>query len=340
MIFTTLSSWVRMIHATLAASNVDGDRLFNKAGLTTDKLGMPNARYPVDGLQRLWELAVQATANPSLGLKVARHWHPTAFHAMGYSWMASESLQAAMGRAARYGHLLSTDLRFALTAASGRAEFSFHYDTRRPEPVGAEIDALAATLLKLCRVTFGAPIQPLGVQLARSTPSDPAPYRRVFGESVAYSADRNAIVLKESDVIRRLPTANADLVRANERLALERLVRLESTQLSLRVRREIVEDLQIGGGDQRSIASRLGMSARALQRKLAKEGTSYQQVLDEARSELALEYLAEHLSQREIAYKLGFSDSSAFAKAFRRWFGTAPAQYHPFSEHPPCRERR
>ncbi len=344
MIFTTLSSWVRMIHATLAASNVDVDRLFTKAGLTTDKLRMPNARYPVDGLRRLWKLAVHATANPSLGLKVTRHWHPTALHAVGYSWMASESLRAAMEGATKYGHLLSTDLRFALTAEPGQAEFSFDYDTRRPEPVDAEIDALAATLLKLCRVTFGGPIQPLSVQLARSKPVDPDPYRRVFGESIGYSADRNAIVLKESDVTRLLPTANADLVRANERLALERLVRLESAQLALRVRREIVEDLQLGGGDQRAIASRLGMSARALQRKLAREGTSYQQVLDEARGELALEYLADNLSQREIAYMLGFSDSSAFAKAFRRWFGTAPTQYQPRAErrlcveHPPCGE--
>ena len=334
MIFTTLSSWVRMIYATLAASDVDGDRLFNKAGLTTEKLGMPNARYPVDGLQRLWKLAVHATANPSLGLKVARHWHPTTLHALGYAWMASESLGAAMERSTKYGHLLSTDLRFAVTAAHGQAEFSFHYDSRRPEPVDAEIDALAATLLKLCRVTYGEPIQPLRVQLARSKPSDPTPYRRVFGESVAYSADRNAIVLKESDVTRPLPTANADLVRVNEGLALERLVRLESAQLSLRVRREIVEDLQAGGGDQRSIAGRLGMSARALQRKLAQEGTSYQHVLDETRSELALEYLSEKLSQREIAYMLGFSDSSAFAKAFRRWYGIAPTKYCP------CHERR
>lgn len=338
MVFTTLSSWAQMIHAALAESDLDGDALFHRAGLAPDKLGAPNARYPVDGLQRLWKLALDATANPSLGIDVVRHWHPTTLHALGYAWMASESLWAAMERTVRYGHLLSTDLRFAVATASGQAEFSFHYDTRRREPLDVEIDALTATLLKLCRVSGGESGQPVRVQLTRPEPSAPAPYRRVFGENVRYAADRNAIVLAEPDATRPLPTANADLVRASEKLALERLVRLESAQLSLRVRREIVEDLQAGGGGQRTVAERLGMSARALQRKLARESTSYQQVLDETRSELALEYLADNLSQQEIAYMLGFSDSSAFTKAFRRWFGIAPTQYRPYRE--ACRERQ
>ena len=334
MIFTTLSSWAQMIHATLVESKLDGDALFQSAGLTTDKLGAPNARYPVDGLQRLWTQAVDATANPGLGLDVVRHWHPTTLHALGYAWLASESLWAAMERTVRYGHLLSTDLRFAVTTSSGQAEFSFHYDTRRPEPLDVEIDALAATLLQLTRVTCGGRLLPVHVQLTRPMPAEPAAYRRVLGADVRYSTDRNAIVFKASDATRPLPTANVDLVRASEKLALERLVRLESAQLSLRVRREIVEDLQAGHCDQRSVAQRLGMSARALQRKLAQESTSYQRVLDETRSELALEYLADNLSQQEIAYMLGFSDSSAFAKAFRRWFGIAPTQYAP------CRGRQ
>ena len=338
MIFTTLSSWAQMIHATLAESNLDGDALFHRAGLAPDKLEAPNARYPVDGLQQLWNLAVEATANPGLGLEVVRHWHPTTLHALGYAWMASESLWAAMERTVRYGHLLSTDLRFAVATVSGQAEFSFHYDSRRRAPLGVEIDALAATLLKLCSVTRGKPIRPVRIQLTRPTPSEPAPHHRLFGENIRYAADRNAIVLTEADAIRPLPTANADLVRASEKLALERLVRLESAQLSLRVRREIVEDLQAGGGGQRTVAERLSMSARALQRKLAQEGTSFQQVLDQTRSELALEYLADNLSQQEIAYMLGFSDSSAFAKAFRRWFGIAPTQYRPCRE--PCSERQ
>ena len=72
----------------------------------------------------------------------------------------------------------------------------------------------------------------------------------------------------------------------------------------------------------------MNLSLRSLQRKLAEEGTSYEALLAATRQELALSYLAEHrYSISEIAYLLGFSDTSSFTRAFKRWTGQAPSQY-------------
>ncbi|NEP18534.1 MAG: helix-turn-helix transcriptional regulator, partial [Leptolyngbya sp. SIO4C1] len=77
-----------------------------------------------------------------------------------------------------------------------------------------------------------------------------------------------------------------------------------------------------------AIAAKLGYSSRTLQRKLQQAGTSFQQVLDDIRRELAFQYLQEtQLTASEIAFLLGFSENSAFTRAFRRWTAITPGDY-------------
>ena len=327
MNFTTLSSWAVSIAAVLMENGCDSDELFLRAGLNLDKLGSANARYPVDRLQHLWSLAQEATANPGLGMEIVDHWHPATMHALGYACLASESLIAALERFVRYGHILSTDLRFDIRTTSTYVELSVLHDDRRSAPIDVEIDATMAVLFHVFRMTFGDPLYPLQVRMTRATPEDMGPYRHLFGRSVQFAASQNVIRLRKSDAVKRLLTANAALARTCDELAIEYLIRIEHDHLSLQVRRELVELLPIGDASQRSVAKRIGVSARGLQRRLAREGTSYQKILDETRSTLALEYLGNGFDVQRVAFMLGFSDSSAFAKAFRRWFSVSPLDY-------------
>ena len=316
-----------MIVTTLNEAGFDGDAFLERAGLEPERLGSPDARYSVDPLQILWSHALDATKNPSFGIEVARHWHPTTMHALGYAWMASESLVAAMERAVDYGHIVSTDLSFEIATALDSLEFSVVHDDRRPELLDAEVDAVLAVLAHMCRITHGGTLRPLQVQMTRAAPPDSAPYRHFFNAPVQFAANRNAIELPKSDATRRLLTSNAALARVSDELAIEYLTRIERSRLSLQVRKELIGLLPEGNATQRSVAKRVGVSARGLQRKLAREGTSYQMVLDETRSKLALEYLNSGFDIQKIAFMLGFSDSSAFTKAFKRWFSASPIDY-------------
>ena len=95
-----------------------------------------------------------------------------------------------------------------------------------------------------------------------------------------------------------------------------------------RVRRHIIEGLAAGNLSKQDVANKMHMSPRNLQLKLAAEDTTFQDILDGTRRQLATGYMEQsHLAITEIAYLLGFSDASNFTRAFRRWFGMSPRDY-------------
>ena len=104
---TTISSWALLIVKALEHLGYSSDSVFTNLGMDPKKLKDNNARYSTQQMQQLWRTAVELTADPTFGLKVAGYWHPTTFHALGYSWMASSSLKEAMERAVRYSKVVS-----------------------------------------------------------------------------------------------------------------------------------------------------------------------------------------------------------------------------------------
>ena len=126
---------------------------------------------------------------------------------------------------------------------------------------------------------------------------------------------------REEDAKRQAWIANAQIVA-------DYLARLDNDSFPDRVRARLVEVLPSGEVEAELLARGLNLSLRTLQRRLAKAGTSYSELLDEARRELALRYIGEHrLSIKETTYVLGFSEPANFTRAFRRWTGFSPTQY-------------
>jgi AraC-like DNA-binding protein len=166
------------------------------------------------------------------------------------------------------------------------------------------------------------------VTFARPEPADPGPYRRVFRTAVRFDAPANALEYPRADLEDRLPAGNAELARGNDEVLVRYLARLESSRVSTRVQRALLEALPDGAPSKPAIARQLGMSARNLQRHLAGEGTSFKDLLNEARVDLARNYVDEgRLSVTEIAFVLGFADTSTFSRAFKRWTGMSPREY-------------
>jgi AraC-like DNA-binding protein len=154
-------------------------------------------------------------------------------------------------------------------------------------------------------------------------------HRRIFGCEVGFDAPEHAVTFHRDALV--LPVVQADprLGALIDRYAEELLRRLpRGNALSDRVRQLVAESLCDGDHGLEPIAGRLRMSPRTLQRRLQDESTSHQQIVDELRHELALKYLAEPaVSIGEVAFLLGFSDPSAFHRAFRRWTGTTPGEH-------------
>lgn len=328
MTATALASWVKAIRRTVELAGVDADVLFAEAGLETEALGDPNARYPINQTARLWQLAVQATGNPALGLEVARHVTPTTFHALGYSQVASTTLKEAFERALRYFRIVTDAGDLSFFEQGGRYCFQTRVEAGADGPALEGVDAFQAVMVRMVRGLAGRQADPLAVELVRPEPADAGPYERVFRVSPQFGADANRLWYAAELIERPLEGANPELARANDRIVMEHLARLERSQLSHRVRKLIVEALPEGVPSAEQVAAQVHCSPRSLQRRLADEGHSFRGLLEQSREELARSYLADgQHTVSEVTFLLGFSDVSAFSRAFRRWTGVAPSAY-------------
>jgi AraC-like DNA-binding protein len=324
---STLATWTATILRALEAHGVDAGALAARAGVDRTALG-PEARVPRETLNRLWELAVEATGDPAFGLEATRFTAQTTFHALGYAVLASSTLKEAFERLIRFRRLVGEVLELRLVDAGDRYRFLIDVSAMPGIPFQA-VDAVAATAARQARLLH-APggCDPLAVSFVHAAPADPTPYRRTFRAPVRFEQAENALEYAREDVEKPLPSGNAELARGNDEVMVRHLARLERSRLSSRVQQALLDALPDGPPSKPRIARALGMSARNLQRHLAAEGTSFKELLNEARVSLARSYVDEgRLSVTEIAFILGFADTSTFSRAFKRWTGRSPREY-------------
>lgn len=324
---TVLSSWGRAIRRALERAGVDSAALFAEAGLDIAALDDPNARYPLEQTTRLWALSVRATGDSAFGLAVASQVTPTTFHALGYALQASTTLREAFERMVRYFRIVTDAADLQFSAEDGRYCF-------RIRPAGAvmpapeSFDAFISIFLRFCRSQLGRDFSPERITLRRPQPVDIAGFERLLRCPLEFDAAENAIWFGCEAFDRRLENANPELARHNDEIVLRYLARHDKQNLLARVRGALTELLPTGVPTADKVADKLHLSLRSLQRKLAEEGSSYEGLLNETRRELAESYLQDRgYSIGEITFLLGFSDTSSFTRAFRRWTGTSPSQF-------------
>lgn len=327
MYHTSLASSELMMWRTLEDYGLDPEAIFIEAGLDPDQLHESGSRYPARASYRLWKLARAATNDPCLGLKVASFWHPSAAHALGFAWLASDNLEQAFGRLLRYYRVLNDIERLSLDELGDSMRLTLH--KLKPLLATDEMyDTLFATIILLSRFSSAKPFNPLRVSLRRAAPRRKRDFTEFFGAPVTFDADEDALYFSKALLREPLPTANVEMAHASDRIVTRYLARLDRSHMAMQVKAELIDLLPSGNVTQQDVAKALNVSLRTLQRRLADEGTSYTAVLDETRRELATQYIKRsHMPINQIGFLLGFSEPSNFSRAFRRWTGRAPGGY-------------
>jgi AraC-like DNA-binding protein len=288
----------------------------------------PEARLPHTAAIRLWQAAAELTSDTDLGLHVAEAIQPGQFGALDYALRTSANLEAAFTRLCRYHRLLHDAAIVELEIGRDRAILSH----RLPLPGGAPrpvSEFILAAWLLTARVATGVDCTPVRVCFPHPAPADTSEHSRLFGCPLRFGHSRSELIFSRK--LLDLPLLKADpvlqgIVEAQVLVLLARLPKDEPTADT--VRRFLAEELSNGQPRFEQLASRLRMSARTLHRKLEREGTTFRRVLTEVRHELALRHLVERrLAIGEIAFLLGFSEVSAFHRAFKHWTGHAPHAY-------------
>jgi AraC-like DNA-binding protein len=325
---TTSASWAMGIVKALELEGLDCKALFKQLGLDFAALDDPDARFTQDSMTRLWQLAVEKSGNPAIGLNMAKVVRPASFHVVGYALMSSRTLAEGFERLVRYQRIIaeSSDLSFKLLPEGYALILTVHGDHLPPTRQSSE--ASLACALSLCAWLTGRVLHPRKVLVQGCQPVDLAPYKQAFHAPLEFNAPYDALIFERSDMETLLPTANEAMAALHDRFAGEYLARFSESQVTHKARQVLCRLLPQGEPKRETVAQLLHLSQRTLQRRLQDEGTSFQTLLDDTRRELAEQYLAQpQMTLLEAAYLLGFADPSNFFRAFRRWFDTTPGEY-------------
>lgn len=190
------------------------------------------------------------------------------------------------------------------------------------------IDAFFAIVVHKCRMLMAGDYCPAAVHLMRADPGFDAAYRRALGVTPKFSAVRNVIRFDAAGLDNPLPAGDPELAAELDKISERYLNSMDPDAITAGVR-EILEDIMPSGKPTLAVVSRLmNRSEKTVQRGLNSERTSFQQILEQTRLSLALQYIRDHsLSLSHIAQLLGFSDQSNFTRAFKRWTRHSPGNY-------------
>ena len=325
---TSLATLGQIVAGVFEMSGLDAPALFKRHGIGPTLLSDPNARIPTSTWDALTLDAASRIPDPAFGLLAARCWHPSNLGALGYAWLTSSTLRTGLGRVVRYWRLLGEASTTRLEESSDGLTIVLARQALDPVSSAVAADFILSLLVDMCRMNAGASLRPVSVNLLRKRPKDSQVYRRHFGCAVHFSAEEESFTLSRKDVDRPLPTSNRQLAATLDRILAEQLAHLDKKDVVARCQAHLLDQLCSGEISEDGMAEQLHMSRRTLQRKLAEVDLTYQKLVDDTRRDLAMRHLEDpRHSITDVTFLLGFSQQSAFTRAFKRWTGVAPSEY-------------
>lgn len=297
--------------------------VLRRAGLVEDLFQQPSARLAPEDYYRLWNSIEVETGDPSFAVRLCQAVRAESFSPPLFAALCSPNLVVAAQRIAHYKKLVAP-FRFSASDSGGvfAVELSW-LDAPPPPPASLVLMELlfCVTLVRLGTREAVCPIEVTTTTL----PEVAAPYEEFLGTALQRGSAHRVVFAAEVATLPFL-TSNEPLWAMFEPELRRRLADLDSPSTTAeRVRAALLEALPSGLASMDTIARKLMVSKRTLQRRIEAEGTTYQQLLDTTRTDLATHYLeSTTLSVAEISFLLGFSEPNSFYRAFRVWTGTTP----------------
>jgi AraC-like DNA-binding protein len=335
MTATTLSTIPKLVSQVLAIYEVAPEEIFHQADIELNATATVENRVSMDKMVKLWQLAVTATKNEQLGLVAASLFQPAYLKGIGLAWMASANLEEGLRRFVNNSRLVNTAMRIELIEKDDQLIIQYQPQSQLNEQAKKMAKAHPCALqlglgffLKMFRMAASKNIPATGVYFTFPINDSKDVYEEYFQCPIYGSCENNAISFSKPLLNELLPTHDPELVTLNESAINKYLSAMNKGETSTKVIKIITELLPIGCPSEEVIAHKLFMSKRTLQRKLNKEGQPYSSLLNAVRLTLAKQHLSmTKMPISEIAYQLGYSSASTFARAFKNQINISPVEY-------------
>ena len=316
---------ISALPAILRSLGADPAEVLAEAGFALEQFEDPDNLVSLVARGRLIAHCVARTGCQHLGLLVGQRGGLHSLGLVGLLVKYSPDVQAALHSLVSYFHLHARGVMTTLVVDEDVAMLSYGIyapDVLATDQIG---DGAVAMLLNIMRTLCGPDWRPIEARFARRKPEDVRPFRRFCRAPLRFDAEQNALVFSADCLERRLPAADPELQRLLQK-QIDALEVKHGDDFPAHVRSVLRATLMTDHASADQVAALFSMHSRTLSRRLHASGTSFQELVDEGRFEIARQLLANTaLDVRQIAASLDYADASAFTRAFRRWSGTTPA---------------
>jgi AraC-like DNA-binding protein len=328
--YTILVKSVNKIIDAVKSEGVEPAELYRAVNFDPALLNDPDNRIPFSQFVAFYEEGARLTGDDAFGLHVGERAEPELFDVLGYVVVHSPTFGEAINRLIRYHSIWSDGAFYDLDVSGSQARLAYEYADGLIDARRHDCEMTLSILVSFARRGTGVDWAPREVSFRHSRPKSIVEHQRIFRRQIHFDRPVNELVFDSSLLALPMMKADPGLCVILDRHAQELLSRRPRADgLANQVRQLLSEALNVGDDPRiETISQKLGVSVRTLQRKLKEEGRSHQDLLDEMRCELSRRYLQEpKLAICEVAYLLGFSEPSAFHRAFRRWTGITPKEF-------------
>lgn len=313
----------------ISASRGDPDQILHAVGLDRSTLSDPHGFLPFADFTRLLQEAARRTGDDSFGLHFGEQFQPKNIGPLVYVVLNSPTMAVAFDNAVRYLKVHNEGARVTFTYDAISAYLRQSLLGVAADNVRQHSEYSMVVALNTLRLMAGSRWSPREMQFAHQAPVHTAEHVRIFGAPLSFGCDTNTLVIERAFIDKQVPAADERLYPILRRY-LDRVVKempREDRTLSS-IREVIGHSIREGDPKLDDVARKVTMSTRTLQRRLKEQGVDFKSLVDDTRRRLSLNYLADPVhTPAEIAYLLGYSEVSAFNRAFKRWTGTTPSSY-------------
>lgn len=288
----------------------------------------PDTRIPIETYLRIQDEAAVFVSDPCFGLHVGEFAEAGSWSILGYMMMNCKNVGDAFEKSARYSRIIGNLIEVRIEQKLNKSKIVFVAAPHAPEMSRHCFDTALSTSIHMIRNFTGVDMRPLEVSFTYPKPKSRSEYERIFQCPILFGQKENSFTIDLEAFNTPILMANPGLLEHFEKYAHDFLADIdrqkEHTQAVTRI---IIACLDDEALSIEKVAQKMSISVRTLQKRLDEEGVIFSDLLKDIRQRLAQKYLRENFSVEQITYLLGFSEPSAFRKAFKKWSGMTPREY-------------
>jgi AraC-like DNA-binding protein len=318
----------RQAIAALRKRDIAVRPLLRRVGLSEQDVDNPKRRISAAAQSTFLEYAAEALGDSAFGLHLAQEANPREAGLLFYVASAADNVGEGLALYARCCRVVNEAVRINLLPDQEGLVVEFELVGISRHEACQTAEFVLAVTVKAMRELVGRDVHPTKIAFAHTRHSDAQEFKRFFSCPVEYGAPSDQGWFSNGTLDLPLITRDPHLLEALHLICDEAAKERNTPKATLRalVENEAQKLLPHGKANRQTVASALGMSERTLARKLAEESTTYEQVLGELRLSLALQYIKDRgISLSQIAWLLGYGESTSFSHAFTRWTGSSPS---------------